>query len=197
MNPMGRDGDPEFDDWLGRELRHRLDPVRGSRPHPSQARYRTASHTWGARLMAIKSSIAAAFGAKALVGGAVVAMAAGAAAGTATTGSANPVNWGQHIVQVVEGCKHDVRSGHASGNVGECVSDVAQTHGQQERAQHSEAAGTSPSPKAGQRVGQGGTAPAGSEAANHARATAPPSPGAGRSDGRGRSQPAATPSPHD
>lgn len=140
----------DFDRWLRQQLRSALDPELGPRPHPADARYATASRERGGSLTPLRFSISAALGAKALAGGAVVALAAGAA-GTVATGSVNPTNWGQHIVQVVQQCKA------ANVNVGRCVSAIAQEHGEQVRAQHSEAvenAAASPSPKPGQRQGQ-------------------------------------------
>jgi hypothetical protein len=152
-------------------------------------------------LFAIRSSIAAAFGTKAVIGGAVVAMAAGAAAGTATTGSANPVRWGQHVVEVVESCKQAVRTDKVAGSVGECVSDIAQEHGEQVRAQHSEAVEKgSPSPKPGQREGQeaspepsGATKVPGNTAASHGHDQGTPSPSPDASHGAGHGHPAPTP----
>ena len=53
--------------------------------------------------MMIRSSILAALGTKAAIGGIAMAVATGTvAAAAASTGSPNPVNWGQHVVQVVQ-----------------------------------------------------------------------------------------------
>ena len=100
-------------------------------------------------MIPLRFSISAAVGAKALAGGAAVALAA-SLAGAVTTHSANPANWGQHVAEAVEQCKA------ADSSVGRCVSAIAQEHGEQVRAQHSEAAekSASPSPKPGQREGQ-------------------------------------------
>lgn len=156
--------------------------------------------------MAIRSSIVAALGTKAVVGGAVAALATGTAvAAVHATGSADPVNWGQHVVQVVEGCK-DVRpspSANGSRGIGECVSDVANTHGQKERAQHSEKSeptpGASGSPLPGNREGQESPKPGnanGGTAADHGHGTAPSPAGngnAGQHSSGGHGQP--TPKP--
>src|SRR5437660_2452439 len=115
MRPTGSDP-ADFDHWLRRQLRAALDLELGRRPHPAHARYQVAARQTGGRVTPIRFSITAALAAKALVGGAVVALAAGATASTAATGSANPVNWGQHISEVVEQCKA------ADSNVGRCVS---------------------------------------------------------------------------
>jgi len=149
---MGSDDDTGFDRWLGRQLRQRLDQEQGPRPSPAEARYSVAARRGGTSFMAIRSSIVAALGAKTAAGGAVVALAAGAAAGTAATHSANPVNWGQHVVQVVHGCKAQDQT-----HIGPCVSTAAQEHGEQVRSQHGDAARdatASPSPKPGNREGQ-------------------------------------------
>src|SRR5215831_9292031 len=122
----------DFDRWLHRQLRVALEPERGPRPHPADARYAAVARRTGGRVVPIRFSIPAALGAKALIGSAVVALAAGTA-GTVMTGSVNPAAWGQHVSEAVEACKaKDV-------NVGRCVSAIAQEHGEAVRAQHSEA----------------------------------------------------------
>src|SRR5690348_10721063 len=131
MRPMGSEPGADFDRWLRGRLRVALDAE--VRPPPVEARYTAVSRQRGGRVTPIRFSITAALGAKALIGGAVVALAAGAA-GAATTGSMSPSNWGQHVRQVVEQCRA------ADANVGRCVSAIAQEHGEQVRAQHSEAA---------------------------------------------------------
>jgi hypothetical protein len=184
MTPTGSEPGADFDRWLRRQLRSALDPELGPRPHPATARYAAASRQTGGRVTPFRFSIAA-LGAKALVGGAVVALAAGTA-GTVMTGSVNPTTWGQHISEFVELCKaKDV-------NVGECVSDQAQMHGKQVRAQHSEAvenAAASPSPKPGQREGQDNSQ---SKGGNGAAA----SDGHGQSQGHVPASPVPTPSDH-
>lgn len=150
MTRTGSEPGADFDRWLRLQLRSALDPELGPRPHPAAARYAIASRDKRGRVIPLRLSISAALGAKVLAGGAVVALAAGAA-GAVTTGSVNPVNWGQHVSEAVEQCKA------ADANVGRCVSAIAQEHGEQVRAQHSEAvenATASPSPKPGQREGQ-------------------------------------------
>src|SRR5260370_788965 len=132
MTPTGGEPGADFDRWLRRQLRAALDPELGPRPHPAGARYTAASRqTGGNRVTPIRCSITAALGAKALVGSAVVALAAGAAAGTVTTGSVNPTSWGQHVAQAVEKCRA------ADVNVGRCVTAIAPEHREQGRAQHS------------------------------------------------------------
>jgi hypothetical protein len=105
--------------------------------------------------MAIKSSILAALGTRAAAGGAIAALVAagGAVAASAATRSANPVNWGQHVVQAVQNCKDEVRD-HQARTVGGCVSVVARQHGEQKRAEHESDEAASPTPLPGKREGQ-------------------------------------------
>lgn len=49
-------------------------------------------------------------------------------AGVVTTGSVSPVNWGQHVTQTVQSCKDDLANSGQHG-IGDCVSDIANTHG--------------------------------------------------------------------
>jgi hypothetical protein len=78
-------------------------------------------------------------GARALMGGAgaaltvklltgvAVAAAAVTVAGAATTGSLNPIVWGQHVSQTVETCKSQLAAGQHG--IGDCVSPFASQHG--------------------------------------------------------------------
>src|SRR5215471_19319559 len=150
MTPTGREPGADFDRWLHLQLRSALDPELGPRPHPAAARYAAVSRERGGRLIPVRFSISAALAAKAVAGAGAVALAA-SLAGAVTTHSANPANWGQHVAEAVEQCRA------ADSNVGRCVSAIAQEHGEQVRAQHSEAAEKSAatsSPKPGQREGQ-------------------------------------------
>ena len=76
----------------------------------------------------------AALGAKLLTGFAVAALAT-TAAGVATTGSINPNDWGQQVVQQVQHCKDTLRASGVRG-IGECVSAFASQHGKQVSAEH-------------------------------------------------------------
>ncbi len=82
----------------------------------------------------------------------------GGAAATVVTHSVSPVTWGQDVVNALQGCKAEYLpsgSGTNQGaegqhNVGRCISAIAKTHGQQERAMHAKSSGTSnpmPTPK--------------------------------------------------
>ncbi len=73
--------------------------------------------------------------AKGAIGLTVAALALGTAgAEAAITGSANPSNWGQQVVQQVQKCKDALAPG--SHGIGECVSTFASQHGQQVSSDH-------------------------------------------------------------
>jgi hypothetical protein len=205
-----RSGDgTDFEDWLEEQFSRTLGPERGQRPLPSQARYGVASRGIWRRFVAIRSSVLAAIGTKAVAGGAVVALAAGgAAAAVKTTGSMNPADWGRGVVQAVQVCKDDVRgntaasSSRTSQGIGHCVSKVARQHGKEQRAQHAGGAPKvtpgSPSPLPGERVGQqNGQSPGNGNGATHGQGAAHgQGQGAGQTTGHGHGQPRPTPSPH-
>jgi len=94
--------------------------------------------------MSFLPQFAAGLSAKAVVGLTVATVLVGGGTATAiATGSANPVNWGQAVVQAVTTCKADYgpsatpsSSTTAKKNVGQCVSAFAKQHGLQERALH-------------------------------------------------------------
>ena len=74
---------------------------------------------------------------KGAIGLAVAALAMGAATvatEASVTGSSNPTNWGQQVVQPVQKCKAALTPG--SHGIGECVSTFAKQHGQQVSADH-------------------------------------------------------------
>jgi hypothetical protein len=187
MRRSGSDQGADFDRWLDGELRAALNPQLGPGSRPAEARYAAVSRSRGERATPIRLGIAATLGAKALAGGAVVALAAGAA-GAATTHSANPAAWGRHVAQAVEQCT-------APGvNVGRCVSAIAQEHGEQVRAQHSQAAEkqASPEPAAsarpGERAGQENGQPKG-----NGNGASQSSPAAAAHDDHGHGKPSPRP----
>jgi hypothetical protein len=161
--------------------------------------------------VAIRSSVLAAIGTKAVAGGAVVALAAGGAAAAAkSTGSINPADWGRGVVQTVQVCKNEVRgsaaasSSRTSQGIGHCVSQVARQHGKEQRTQHAGGAPRvtpgSPSPLPGERVGQHngrspGNGAAHGQGAVHSPGQGPNVPGAGQAGGHGHGQRTATASP--
>ena len=80
----------------------------------------------------------AALAAKIATGFAVAALAAagaGVASEVATTGSLNPNDWGQQVVQQVNTCKDTLRASGVRG-IGQCVSAFASQHGKQVSADH-------------------------------------------------------------
>jgi hypothetical protein len=60
--------------------------------------------------------------------------AAGVAVEASATGSANPSNWGQQVVQQVDKCKAALAP--SSHGIGQCVSAFAKQHGPQVSADH-------------------------------------------------------------
>ena len=80
----------------------------------------------------------AAIGLKVLSGFAVAAAAATiavAATEVATTGSLNPLNWGQQVTQQVNACKASAERLGVHG-IGQCVASFARTHGKAVSASH-------------------------------------------------------------
>jgi hypothetical protein len=66
-----------------------------------------------------------------------LAVAGGSVAAIATTGSPSPGVWGKTVTAAVANCKAQLRD--SQRGIGQCVSDVAQRHGVQERAEPSKA----------------------------------------------------------
>jgi len=88
--------------------------------------------------LAHAASVVSAKGAIGLAVAALAVAAAGVGAEAAITGSANPSNWGQQVVQQVDKCKDALAPG--SHGIGECVSTFAKQHGKQESKHANEAA---------------------------------------------------------
>jgi hypothetical protein len=105
---------------LEEELHRVLDPI-AARPIPPRRAVR------GRRtLKTVLGGAGAALTIKVLTGGAVAA-AAVTVAGAATTGSLNPVVWGQQVTQQVSSCKSKLAAG--DHGIGDCVSQFASQHG--------------------------------------------------------------------
>jgi len=85
--------------------------------------------------LAHAASVVSAKGAVGLAVAALAVAAAGVGAEAAITGSADPSNWGQQVVQQVDKCKDALAPG--SHGIGECVSTFAKQHGKQESSKHS------------------------------------------------------------
>ena len=87
--------------------------------------------------MSFLAKAASLVSAKGAVGLTVAVLAVGAAGVTseaAITGSANPSDWGQQVVQQVDKCKAALAPG--SHGIGQCVSTFAKQHGTQVSADH-------------------------------------------------------------
>jgi hypothetical protein len=106
---------------LEQELHRVLDPLAAG---PIPGRRQIQAHGLSRALF---GGAGAALGVKLLTGVAVAA-AAVTVAGVSTTGSLNPVNWGQMVQEQVESCKLQLQTGQHG--IGDCVSDFANQHGQ-------------------------------------------------------------------
>jgi hypothetical protein len=127
----------DFEGELEQELHRILDPI-VSGPIPN--RRALAPGGWRRRLL---GGAGAALTVKVLTGIAVAATAAtiaGAATEVATTGSLNPLVWGQHVKQTVQQCKDTLRASGTRG-IGKCVSAIANQH---EASKDHEKAGPTP-----------------------------------------------------
>ncbi len=118
MTPTGSDG--EFERWLERELRRTVGSVRGPSPRAAQAAYRAASRS-GGKSLTMRSGI---FG-KGAAGLAAVLLTVGggSAVAMAATGSANPMELGHRVADIVQGCKAQIRT-----DIHDSAADV-DTHG--------------------------------------------------------------------
>jgi hypothetical protein len=111
----------EIERELEEALHRVLDPI-SARPIPA----RRAVHSRSA-FKTVTGGAGAALTVKLLTGIAAAA-AAVTVAGAVTTGSVNPVIWGQTITSTVESCKDSIANSGGHG-IGQCVSAVANTHG--------------------------------------------------------------------
>jgi hypothetical protein len=115
MNDMERE--------LEETLHRVLDPI-SARPIPprralqSRSAFRTVAGGAGA-VLTVK-----------VLTGIAAAAATVTVAGAVTTGSVNPVIWGQTVTQTVDTCKGNITNTGDHG-IGQCVSAVARTHGAQ------------------------------------------------------------------
>lgn len=111
------DIDRELEDALHRAL----DPI-AARPIPP----RRAPHARSA-FRTVAGGAGAALTVKLLTGVAAAA-AMVTVAGAVTTGSLNPVIWGQTVTDTVQTCKDKIANSGQHG-IGDCVSQAARTHG--------------------------------------------------------------------
>jgi hypothetical protein len=115
----------DFDSELEKELHRLLDPIVSG---PIPTRRAVAGGGLRRRLL---GGAGAALTIKVLTGVAVAAAAvtvAGAATEVATTGSLNPLVWGQQVNQTVQQCKDTLRASGTRG-IGKCVSAFTDQHG--------------------------------------------------------------------
>ena len=119
----------DLDHRLERELERQVGGLRGPSPAVGQSAYHafaTGGRKLSLRYKALASLVAASF-----------AVAGGAVAAAAATGSTDPSVWGATVTKAVSTCKDELKDGQHG--IGQCVSAVAKTHGPAERAEHSQA----------------------------------------------------------
>lgn len=125
-----------FDQWLEQQLHNEAARANGPSPAPAQAQYH-ATYLQGGLHMSVLAKAVSVVSTKGAIGLTVAVLAVGAA-GVATeaavTGSANPSDWGQQVVQQVNKCKAALTPG--SHGIGQCVSAFAKQHGPQVSADH-------------------------------------------------------------
>jgi hypothetical protein len=112
----------DFEYELESELHRVLDPLATDRV-PARRTVRSRA----TRTRAIVGGAGAALTFKVLTG-VMGAAAAVTVAGVATTGTFDPGVWGVVVTQAVTDCKADLTDGQHG--IGDCVSDIAKTHGQ-------------------------------------------------------------------
>jgi hypothetical protein len=115
----------DFEREMEYELHRILDPMTGG-PIPFRRPMQP-----GGSMKRLLGGAGAAIGIKILTGIAVAAAAttiAVAATEVATTGSVNPLNWGQQVTTQVNACKASAERLGVHG-IGQCVASFARTHG--------------------------------------------------------------------
>ncbi len=119
-----------------REIESELSRVLGPVDRASIPAWRAPAS--GGAMKRLFGGAGAALGAKFLTGFAVAALAvagAGVTTEVATTGSLNPSDWGQQVVQQVNTCKDTLRASGVRG-IGQCVSAFAKQHGKAVSDEH-------------------------------------------------------------
>lgn len=131
MNALGGDS---FDTWLDEQLQHHASATEGPSPMPAQAQYHSG-HVKAAGHMSFLAKAAALLTTKAAIGvAASVLVVSAAGSEAAITGSFNPSDWGQQVVNQVNKCKDALAPG--SHGIGQCVSSFASQHGKQVSSEH-------------------------------------------------------------
>jgi hypothetical protein len=123
MNPQGGDS---FDQWLGQQLQQHAAAHNAPSPMPAQAQYHAAYMKAGVHVPVL-AKVAAVLTTKAAIAVTFGVLAAAAAGEAVVTGSINPADWGQQVVQQVQKCK-DALAPDSHG-VGDCVSSFSSQHG--------------------------------------------------------------------
>jgi len=125
-----------FDRWLEQQLQNAAAKSPGPSPVPTQSQYHAAYLQGGLHMsfLAKAVSVVSTKGAIGLATALLAVGAAGVAVEASATGSTNPSNWGQQVVQQVDKCKAALAPG--SHGIGQCVSAFAKQHGPQVSADH-------------------------------------------------------------
>ena len=98
----------DFELWLGHKLQRLVASAQGPSPRAAQAGYRAASRHKGETSPTMKPRILVSLASRATAGFVAIGLAAGAGGATVAataTGSVNPMQWGQRVVQIVQDCK--------------------------------------------------------------------------------------------
>jgi hypothetical protein len=125
-----------FERWLEQQLQNEVAKSPGPSPAPTQAQYHAAYLQGGLHMsfLAKAASVVSTKGAIGLAAAVLAVGAAGVAVEASATGSADPTNWGQQVVQQVDKCKDALAPG--SHGIGQCVSTFAKQHGKKVSADH-------------------------------------------------------------
>jgi hypothetical protein len=145
---MNAPGGDSFDQWLGQELQQHAAAHRAPSPMPAQAQYH-AAYLKGGLHVPMLAKVAAVLTTKAALAATVGVLVAAAAGEAVVTGSVNPADWGQQVVQQVQKCKDAIAPG--SHGIGDCVSSFASQHGKKAGSDHR----ANPTPGQGQGNGSG------------------------------------------
>ena len=130
MNATGADS---FDTWLGQQLQQHVSGRGGPSPMPQQAQYH-AAYIKGTVHIPMLAKVAAVLTTKAALAAAFGVLMVGAASEAVISGSVNPADWGQQVVQQVQTCKDALAPG--SHGIGQCVSSFASQHGKTVSSEH-------------------------------------------------------------
>ena len=125
-----------FERWLEQQLQNAAAKSPGPSPTPTHAEYHAAYLQGGLHMsfLAKAASVVSTKGAIGLATAVLAVGAAGVAVEASATGSTDPSNWGQQVVQQVDKCKAALAPG--SHGIGQCVSAFAKQHGSQVSADH-------------------------------------------------------------